>query len=457
MNLARLLPQSLFARLLLIWLAGMAIVLGISLWLFDVERERIGQTSRLDNLVQEVVGTLETLDALPAPNRAEWLRATHLRRYHIRLGQAPLPPQADTRIAPPPVLTERLREALHARPLRPLATVLHERHARHLLYTELHDGSPITLEMYSPTRRPPPPAPLSQWLLPLGALLAGATLLFWLALRLTIQPLARFIHATRLLGDDPEHAPPPPIARHAPKEVRQASAAFAHLQERIRAHLDERTRILGAISHDLQTPVTRMRLRAELIDDDELRERLQADLSDMQTLIEEGLMYARSLNLAHRRDAARPIDLDALLAVLCDDASDMGWQVTPPPAPSHATIFGHDDLLRRALWNLVSNGIKFGQRVHLNGTADARQVTIEVRDEGPGLPEEQLEKVFEPFYRLEGSRNRSTGGTGLGLAITRNLLATQHGAVTLANAPEGGLTARITLPRHTPATADAAH
>ena len=200
-----------------------------------------------------------------------------------------------------------------------------------------------------------------------------------------------------------------------------------------------------------------MRLRAELIDDDELRERLQTDLSDMQTLIEEGLMYARSLNLAHRRDAARPIDLDALLAVLCDDASDMGWQVTPPPAPSHATIFGHDDLLLRALWNLVSNGIKFGQRVHLNVTADARQVTIEVRDEGPGLPEEQLEKVFEPFYRLEGSRNRSTGGTGLGLAITRNLLATQHGAVTLANAPEGGLTARITLPRHTPATADAAH
>lgn len=456
MNLARLLPQSLFVRLLLIWLAGMAIVLGISVWLFDAERERIGQVSHLDNLVQDVAGTLETLDAMPAPNRADWLRATHLRRYHIRLDEAP-PAQADARLAPPPPLMERLHEVLQARPLRSLGAIIHNRHARHFLYTELRDGQPVTLEIHTPSRRPPPPVPASQWLLPLGALLAGATLLFWLALRLTIQPLARFIHATRLLGDDPEHAPPPPLSRHAPKEVCQASAAFAHLQERIRAHLDERTRILGAISHDLQTPVTRMRLRAELIDDDELRERLQADLSDMQTLIEEGLAYARSLNLAHRRDAARPIDLDALLAVLCDDASDMGWQVTPPPAPSHATIFGHDDLLRRALWNLVSNGIKFGQRVHLNVTADARQVTIEVRDEGPGLPEEQLEKVFEPFYRLEGSRNRSTGGTGLGLAITRNLLATQHGAVTLANAPEGGLTARITLPRHTPATADAAH
>ena len=450
MNFARLLPQSLFVRLLLIWLAGMAIVLGISLWLFQVERERIGLSSRLDNLVQEVASTLETLDALPAQNRADWLHATHLRRYHLHLGNLP-PQQPDAHLAPPAPLIERLREALQPRPLRPLGSVRQERHASHFLYTELRDGQPVTLEMYTPTRRPPPPAPLSQWLLPLGALLAGATLLFWLALRLTIQPLARFIHATRLLGDDPEHAPPPSLSRLAPKEVQQASAAFAHLQERIRAHLDERTRILGAISHDLQTPVTRMRLRAELIDDDELRERLQADLSDMQTLIEEGLAYARSLNLAHRRDAARAIDLDALLAVLCDDASDMGWQVTPPPTPSHATVFGHEDLLRRALWNLVSNGIKFGQRVHLTVSADAQQVIIEVRDEGTGLPEAQLEKVFEPFYRLEGSRNRDTGGTGLGLAITRNLLATQHGTVTLANAPAGGLAARITLPRHTPA------
>ena len=155
MNFARLLPQSLFVRLLLIWLAGMAIVLGISLWLFQVERERIGLSSRLDNLVQEVASTLETLDAMPAQNRADWLHATHLRRYHLHLGNLP-PQQPDAHLAPPAPLIERLREALQPRPLRPLGSVRQERHASHFLYTELRDGQPVTLEMYTPTRRPPP-------------------------------------------------------------------------------------------------------------------------------------------------------------------------------------------------------------------------------------------------------------------------------------------------------------
>lgn len=452
--LARLLPKSLFLRLLLIWLAGMAIVLGISIWLFSAERERIGQASHLDNLVQDIVNTLETLDAMPPGKRPGWLREAHLRRYHLTLGGRP--PQEREMGAPEhlPPLIEHIRQALAPRPVLSHGSFINNRRFRHYLYTELTDGQPIQLQVSEPSRRPPPSIPPSQWLPPLAALLLGATLLFWLALRLTIQPLARFIRATRLLGDDPEHAEVPPLTPYAPDELRRATAAFQHLQERIRAHLAERTRILGAISHDLQTPVTRMRLRAELIDDDALRERLQSDLNDMQTLIEEGLAYARSLNLAHQREAARPIDLDGLLAVLCDDATDMGWHVTPPPARSHATIFGHPDLLRRALWNLVSNGIKFGQRVHLEVTpAPAGHITLTVRDEGPGLPEDQLEKVFEPFYRLESSRNRDTGGTGLGLAITRNLLATQHGTVTLHNAPapQHGLIARITLPRHQPA------
>jgi protein-histidine pros-kinase len=161
------------------------------------------------------------------------------------------------------------------------------------------------------------------------------------------------------------------------------------------------------------------------------------------------LTYARSLDDA---TPAQPVDLDRLLEALCDDASDMGWKVALE-GRAGAPLLAQPTALRRALWNLIENGIKFGNEVDIRIAARADAFEIRVRDRGPGLPEDQLEKVFEPFYRLEASRNRETGGTGLGLSITRNLLRRQHGEVHLRNHAEGGLEAIVLLPRSHQSTA----
>jgi protein-histidine pros-kinase len=163
----------------------------------------------------------------------------------------------------------------------------------------------------------------------------------------------------------------------------------------------------------------------------------------MQVLVKEGLAYARSLDDAA---PAQAIDLDRLLEALRDDAEDMGWQVSlngHAGAPLHA----QPGAVRRALWNLIENGVKFGNAVAITVTPESDAFEICIRDHGPGLPEDELEKVFEPFYRVETSRNRETGGTGLGLAITRNLLRRQRGEVSLQNHPDGGLLATVRLPR----------
>jgi protein-histidine pros-kinase len=275
----------------------------------------------------------------------------------------------------------------------------------------------------------------------LFALVVGIGILTWICVRIATRPLSRLAAAARALGEDPER---PPLELVGPTEVIQATAAFNQMQQHLSAHIHERTRILAAISHDLQTPITRLRLRAELVDDDSVKTRIQADLDAMQRLIREGLDYARSME---NHSPTQAIDLNSLLAVLTDEAADMGWTVSLHG--SAATPFpGQPGALRRALWNLIQNGVKFGESVEIALFENADSWSITLRDHGPGLPEAEIERVFEPFYRTEASRNRETGGTGLGLSIARNLLHIQHGTVTLSNHPEGGLVATVVLLRH---------
>ncbi|MDR3087908.1 MAG: HAMP domain-containing protein, partial [Azoarcus sp.] len=284
-------------------------------------------------------------------------------------------------------------------------------------------------------------APFSSVLLStLLVLLAGIILLTWIGVRIATRPLSKLSEAALALSEDPERPPLEPVG---PTEVVQATNAFNQMQKRLVEHIHERTHILAAISHDLQTPITRLRLRAEMVDDEHLKTRIQSDLDAMQSLIREGLAYARSMEVTA---PPQPIDLNALLAALCNDAVDMGWAVSVAGLAS-APFVGQVVALRRALWNLIENGVKFGITVDivLSETPDAFRIVV--HDHGPGLPAEEMERVFEPFYRTESSRNRETGGTGLGLAITRNLLHVQRGSVNLHNSPEGGLVATVILPR----------
>lgn len=432
-------PRSLFARLMLIWLVGMALVLSASFALFVGERERAGQVALFEGVAQEIAAAAAVLDRLDADERARWIDELGRRRLRLALRAPPEHLQAEPAGHP-------LQQALcSAMPERQPVLFSHQRngmgHTMLAVALALGDGTPLLVRLpgLAPTAMPPPPSPGRQ-LAALAALVGGIFLVTWIAVRFATRPLSRLAAAARALGEDPERMP---MDSTGPTEVAQAAAAFNQMQDRIREHVAERTRILAAVTHDLQTPITRLRLRAELVEDAALQSRIQSDLDAMQGLVREGLAYARSLN---DKEAVQAIDLDALAAALRDDAEELGWSVSlqgKVERPCSAQPGG----LRRALWNLIENGIKFGQRVELHLAAGLDGIELRIRDHGPGLPEGELEKVFAPFYRLEDSRNRETGGTGLGLAIVRNLLRAQGGEVRLRNHPHGGLEAIVTLPQ----------
>lgn len=432
-------PRSLFARLMLIWLFGLALVLGTSFALFVGERERAGQAALFEGVAQEIAAAAAVLDRLDAAERERWIDT--LGRHRLRLALR-APGEHLQGMAEGHALQQALQRAMPERSVS-LYRPAHKGmgHPMLVVALALGDGSPLLVRLpgLPPAAMPSPPSP-GRVLAALGALLGGVLLLTWIAVRLATRPLSRMAAAARALGEDPERMA---LDSSGPTEVVQAVAAFTQMQERIRAHVAERTRILAAVTHDLQTPITRLRLRAELIEDAALRSRVQSDLDAMQDLVREGLAYARSLN---DKAPAQAIDLDALAAALCDDAAELGWSVSVQ-GKAGVPCRARPDGLRRALWNLIENGIKFGQRVELELGTNPDGIELRIRDHGPGLPEDELEKVFAPFYRLEASRNRETGGTGLGLAIVRNLLRAHQGEVRLRNHPQGGLEAIVSLPR----------
>ncbi|MDB5747915.1 MAG: histidine kinase, partial [Massilia sp.] len=228
--------------------------------------------------------------------------------------------------------------------------------------------------------------------------------------------------------------------------IRQASAAFNAMQARIRQYIFQRTQMLAAITHDLQTPLTRMRLRLEKVSDNELQERLIGDLSAMQAMVREGLDLARSMDTT---ESMQMLDLDSLLDSSVDDAADANQPVTLA-GRSGMALLGRPLDLRRCLGNLIDNAVKYGHKAQVvvdrvNGAA-----RIRVRDAGPGIPQAEMQRVFDPFYRVETSRSRESGGTGLGLTIARNIAEQHGGSITLANLPDGGLEVTLMLPEYYP-------
>ncbi|RZA28755.1 MAG: HAMP domain-containing histidine kinase, partial [Lysobacteraceae bacterium] len=213
------------------------------------------------------------------------------------------------------------------------------------------------------------------------------------------------------------------------------------MQRRIAGYVDERLRILAAISHDLQTPITRMRLRVDLLDDPGLQQRLAADLRELQSLVREGLDYARAMH--GRPEAAVLLDLANLLDSIALDYRDGGAALRFAGTPC-AIVRTRPKTLRRIVCNLVDNALKYAGSAELVLDCTRPEAPIiRVLDTGAGIPEDMLEAVFEPFYRLESSRNRETGGSGLGLAIARQLAAALPATLTLHRRPAGGLEARL--------------
>ena len=263
------------------------------------------------------------------------------------------------------------------------------------------------------------------------------------AVRLTTRPLQRLADAADAFGRDLDA---PPLPEGGPEEVRRATEAFNRMQERLRRLIDERSRALAAVSHDLRTPLTRLRLRADLVEDETLRAQIESDIDDMQAMIEATLDYLRGLREA---EPVQTIDVEALLQSIAADQQALGRAVTlgridAMPYP------GRLSALKRAVANLIDNAVTYGHQARVSASDAAEALRIVVDDSGPGIPEADLQRVVEPYVRLETSRSRDTGGIGLGLAIARDAARLHGGELRLDNLAGGGLRATLVLRRGPP-------
>lgn len=305
----------------------------------------------------------------------------------------------------------------------------------------------VWLNIVSPMPQPRPWHSTTFLIAFLGMTAAAALLTFW-AVRRLIGPVATLAAAADALGRDVNA---PPLPETGPLEVATAAAAFNTMAARIRRFVDDRTFMLSAIGHDLRTPITRLKLRAEFMEDDEQRAKMLADLDELAAMVSATLAFGRDVA---GDEPVRAVDLAALIRTLLDetiDARPESEALLTYAGPEQLTIRARPVALKRALTNLVHNALNYGGSAQValippRLTQSGRVVTVLIDDHGPGIPPDQLDQVFQPFHRLEGSRNRETGGTGLGLPIARNILRAHGGDVTLANRPDGGARATVVLP-----------
>ncbi|WP_300728754.1 HAMP domain-containing sensor histidine kinase [Pseudomonas sp.] len=426
-------PKSLASQLSLIFLVSLLLAHGLSFGVQFYERYKSAQSTMLFNMENDIATSIAIFDRLPAVERPAWLARLDRKhyRYLLNQGETGMPMNR----VDPPMSAESIKNTLGQH----YALTFSEPSGeipRYQVHLKLSDGNPVTIDVH------PADMPMASWL-PLVLVLQLALLLgcTWMAVRLAIRPLTRLARAVETL--DP-NARAQPLDETGPSEVAHAAAAFNAMQQRIADYLKERMHILTAISHDLQTPITRMKLRAEFMEDSIERDKLQSDLSEIEHLVREGVDYARSVHGA--TEASYRLDLNAFVDSLVFDYQDVGKTVERV-GHYHGAVQTRPHALRRVLVNLLDNALKFSGAAVLEITGeDDDSVCIKVLDRGPGIPHEELGEVLKPFYRVENSRSRETGGTGLGLAIAQELAIALAGSLRLSNREGGGLCAALVLP-----------
>jgi signal transduction histidine kinase len=307
----------------------------------------------------------------------------------------------------------------------------------------LPDGQRVMFRANAPFPAPPLPPRI---FIELGVLTGVLGLVLFLMALTVTRPLRDLANAADAVGRGAYH---PPLAETGARELRRATRAFNTMQERLRRYIDSRTRVLAAMSHDLRTTLTRLRLRAETIENDELRARFSADLDEMSQMVHGALGLFRDLNDDEPLDT---VDVDALLETLRLEFKEMDADVTVS-GRTRGPISAKALALKRCLTNLLHNAIKYGTCAAVL-VSDDDDLVIRIRDKGPGIPVEALDQVFEPFFRIEASRNRDTGGAGLGLSIARDIAQAHGGSIVLRNLEGGGLEVVLTLPRAASAAVD---
>lgn len=463
-------PHSLLGRTLLVLLLGVLASNLIGAALYSGDRLDVLMRGRGRQIAEQVVAAAAALQAAEPEERRRLVRA--MRQPGLRLLWSEQPSVAATgQSREERMLREAFLVEIDVPPLRLRLSL-----SAHPPASESEGDAPSPLPLHNFPRHPPPPGPPPPMGAPKVRLLNGSLLLddgswlnftapvagfppFWAtpyflvmlastavilavsiwAVRRAVQPFAMFAEAAERLGRDVDA---PPLPDTGPTEVRRAATAFNEMQQRLRTFIRDRTQMLAAISHDLRTPLTRLRLRAEMIEDDEEQRKTIADLDEMRAMIDAALAFARD-EAAVEKTAV--LDLAVLLQTACELAADAGAPATYH-GPLHATCVGRPLALRRAFGNLLDNALHYGGQARVGLTGGIHRLIVTVDDDGPGIPAEELERVFEPFRRLEASRSRETGGTGLGLTLVRAAIAAHGGTIRLRNRPEGGLRAVVVLP-----------
>jgi len=427
-------PDTLRARIFVILVFGLAVAYGLSFSVLYAERYISAKAVMLGTLESDVATSIAVLDRLPAKERenfTDWLSRGNY-RFVMGQGLKGIPDNSPTGAE----IAARVEEAAgHRVPLRVEAIPGDVRRLQ--IHLALSDGSPMTIDIM-----PRPIMPVAKWLPYVFALqMLLLVCCAWFVVRLTTRPLARLADAAETLDPNKVELV---LDESGPREVAHAARAFNAMRERIVHYLEERVQILAAISHDLQTPITRMRLRADMADASPEKHKLVNDLAEIERLVQDGIAFARSSH-GNGEKTAR-IDLSSFIDSIAYDYQDTG-----KPVAVQGTVQGTTSTkphaLRRILTNLIDNALKYAGEAKLSVERRNDGIVISVLDQGLGIPEDKLDAAMQPFFRLEQSRNRETGGTGLGLAIAQQLAATIGGKIVLRNRLEGGLVAEVLLPK----------
>lgn len=446
----RVAPRSLLGQLALLILAAFIAAQALSFWLFADERGAAIRAAQRAETLERATAVASAIDAAPIASRDNILAAVNSRmaRFSFETGPLVAADRVDAALSISEVglrATEVTISPHDGQPVNPPEALvwLHERmRAAGVTPVELQISVPLAdgdwLNVSAQFQRPDiqaPPAVLGAMLVSLALLMAA----LWIGLGRITRPLRLLAQAADSFGID---APAPEMPRHGPREVRMLADALGRTHARLTEMVGDRTRMLAALGHDLRSPITALRVRAEMVEDDETRERMVATLDEMQEMVESTLAYARGVSTDQPMEQT---DLGALVTELAAELSE----AAPPIAVENSgpvPVALRRTAMRRALRNLMENAQRYGGSVHVVVQQRDGIARVLIADQGPGIAEKELETVFNPFTRLETSRSRETGGIGLGLPIARAILRAHGGDVTLSNRSGGGLNARVTMP-----------
>ena len=451
--------RSLRVQLVLLIIIALGIAQFVSLWLFADERSLAIRAALGFEAAGRAANVARLIEEAPADLRPSIIRAANSPLVRFDLGTKPLVQHSDH--SDGGLVETRVRALLndsYSRDIRvelhqiqgailPLPNLSHEMTEMHLAMMrgelsaiEMNLSISIAggqwLNVSTRFERPPIQWPLYSMLtfgLTAMALLVAVS---WFVMTGLLGPLRRLAWASERLGrgEDIDALP-----ERGPQEVRELTAGFNRMQDRLIRFVTDRTRVLAALGHDLRSPLTAMRVHSEMVEEDETRESLVATVEEMQSMVEATLTFAKGLS---GNEPMQDVDLQSFLEAL---RGDMVVPFVLSDGPE-VTVRLRPNAIRRALRNVIENAVRYGGSATLGWISADGEIEISVTDRGPGIPTAELERVFDPFVRLEESRSLETGGHGLGLSIARSILRAQGGEISLANHPDGGLIATIRLP-----------